>query len=190
MKKTTLCLIFPILLNTVACLTLKKQSPKTEIFKIDHATLKPDQFSDYIIQLTNAIQSIDKPIARKRGMLLMARACVYHRNPHPDYAKALGCYQEYLNHEKDNESNPDIRNWVRVLSHIQHQKKRLEDMKENLTVIRKKNQILAENIRKQDTIIWKLESKLKKLDALYFQFERKKKKKNQDQQDKDADSNL
>ena len=178
MKIMKVFLALLILLNMEGCLTFRKHSPAREMFKIDLSTLEPEYFSDFIVKLWETIDSSKNMDEKKTGLLYIARACTHHRNPDPDYEKALYFYLEYMKLWNDRTSDDDILDWIKILNHVKKQRIEMEEIKKEIILSNKKNKILFEDIRKKDVAIKELEAKIRKLDSLYFQIEQKKKKKN------------
>ncbi|MCK4836558.1 MAG: hypothetical protein KAT17_07965 [Candidatus Aminicenantes bacterium] len=180
MNKIVLLFLAFSMLASHGCLSLfKKQTSEKGLFEIEMSTLEPDQFPDYINQLQKISQKTGNRSDKKRVCFYIAKACVFHKNPTPDYKMALHHFEAYLKLDKSTNPENNILNWINLLNRLIKQTTEMEQTKIKMQLSERQNQILYENIKKQDMLIQQLEKKIKKLDSLYFQIERKKKKNNQ-----------
>jgi DNA polymerase III delta prime subunit len=153
-----------IFLCSCASLFKKRNMPNQELLKIEISTLAPDQFNDYISQLSEIVKKSESDYHKRLAHLYIARALVYHRNPSIQYDRAFESFNEYLKLESDQNQKDEIMSWIYLLN--------------RLSKLKAGNQILAKQINDQAKTIQQLEIKIKRLDSLYFEIEKKKKKNN------------
>ncbi|MCK4944007.1 MAG: hypothetical protein KAS65_10535 [Candidatus Aminicenantes bacterium] len=167
-----------IFLCSCASLFKKRNMPNKGLLKIEISTLAPDQFNDYIFQLSEIAKKSESDYQKRLAHLYMARALVYHRNPSIQYDRAVERFNEYLKLESDQNQKDEIMSWIYLLNRLSKLKAELEEVKRKIPSLNLENQILTKQINDQAETIQQLEIKIKRLDSLYFKIEKKKKKNN------------
>ena len=167
-----------IFLCSCASLFKKRNMPNKGLLKIEISTLAPDQFNDYIFQLSEIAKKSESDYQKRLAHLYMARALVYHRNPSIQYDRALENFNKYLKLESDPKQKDEILCWINLLEHLKELKAEVKYLKLIMTTLREENQILSQQVKDQAETIQQLEIKIKRLDSLYFKIEKKKKKNN------------
>lgn len=173
-----LLIVNAILLSSCASLFKKRNMPNQDLLTIEISTLAPDQFNDYIFQLSEIVEKSESDNQKRLAHLYMARALVYHRNPSIRYDRAVESFNEYLKLESDQNQKDEIMSWVHLLNRLSKSKAELEDLKRKIPTLSLENQNLAKQLNDQAKTIQQLEIKIKRLDSLYFKIEKKKKKNN------------
>lgn len=179
MRLYRLILILLVAFLFIGCVSVfKKKAHYPPIMTINTASIEPEQFADYIDQLVKI--SEDDPVTanRIRALRMIAQGLAHHKNPVPDYIRALTYFEKYLEQSPQSDHKNEILDWIGILRLYRESVLVLEKTRNEMDLLCQNNKKNIELARQQEKVIEKLKNDIKKLDSLYFKIEQKKKKKN------------
>ena len=107
-----------------------------------------DQYSAEIVRLENLVDQSADSTEVSQAHYQLAQRCMSHKNPHPDYAKALSNLELYLRHNPTSADDEDLQNWLAALIEIQSlsDRKRIAQLEKSNSELVKQNAELSMKI--------------------------------------------
>jgi len=122
-----------------------------------------DQYSAEIARLEALVRSDPGASEVWQAHYQLAQRYMSHKNPRPNYAKALNNLELYLRHNPNPADDEDMQNWLAALTEIQHlsHRKKIKQLEQVNRKLEKQNTALSMKIEMLKTLDHAVEEKRK-----------------------------
>jgi hypothetical protein len=122
-----------------------------------------NQYSAEIVRLETLVEQSPDSTEVSQAHYQLAQRFMSHKNPHPDYAKALCNLELYLDHNPTSADDEDLQNWLAALVEIQSlsDRERIAQLEQSNSELVKENAELSMKIEMLKTLDHAVEEKRK-----------------------------
>ncbi|HXG30730.1 MAG TPA: hypothetical protein VNK81_03720 [Thermodesulfobacteriota bacterium] len=160
---------FFVLLFTVFAISGCAAGYKTERDGLFYPVSNPDDFPEEITRLENIGRYHPDSSIRAKAHLRLAMLHLSHKNPNPDYRKALEELKIYVSMDTDGDKSDEAQSLIVLLKKLEKAQKENEERKRVIRVLTRENSILAEENQK-------MKETIKEMKSLDMQLEEKRKR--------------